>query len=149
MKDFLLPEFRTEVEPYHVRVIEAYDQLHSDPSHIDWFRVERLLTHDLRLTPDPYLVLGRASEYRFYSLSADYRGRIFFTMDVRDLGVDLVLTYEQANDWIQFHRSIGVDLMFLARRSSRRCRPGVPASSSARLWMMWAVRRSCGSYRRG
>lgn len=111
VKDFLLPEFRTEVEPYHVRVIEAYDQLHSDPSHIDWFRVERLLTHDLRLTPDPYLVLGRASEYRFYSLSADYRGRIFFTMDVRDLGVELVLTYEQANDWIQFHRSIGVDLM--------------------------------------
>ena len=111
VKDFLLPEFRTQIEPYHLRVIEAYDQLHADPAHVDWFRIERLLTHDLRLTSDPYLVLGRASEYRFYSLASDYRARIFFTMDVRDLGVELVLTYEQSNDWIQFHRSIGVDLM--------------------------------------
>src|SRR5690606_16137215 len=46
-------------------------------------------------------VLGKASEYIFYSQVANDPEWIFFSMDVRDLGVDLMLLYEDSNEEIE------------------------------------------------
>jgi hypothetical protein len=42
-------------------------------------------------------VLGTTSEFQFYAYASDYADQIFFVMDVRDLGVDLMTFYEIAN----------------------------------------------------
>lgn len=100
VKDFLFSEFRNELMTYHELCYAAFTELHADVSRsIDWNRLERVLTHDLRLTGDRVIVQGTASEYLFYAYSADKDQQIFFTMDVRDLGVEVVLWYELSS-WI-------------------------------------------------
>jgi hypothetical protein len=99
VKDFLPAEFRKELVTYHDLCNAAYTQLESTSDPIDWDRLEKVLTHDLRLTPDRVLVQGTASEYQFYAYAADNDQQIFFTMDVRDLGVEVILWYELSS-WI-------------------------------------------------
>jgi len=98
VKDFLLAEFRKELVTYHQLCYAAFTELHANVSNpIDWDRLEKVLTHDLRLTRDRVLVQGTTSEYQFYAYAADNTQQIFFTMDVRDLGVEVVLWYETSN----------------------------------------------------
>ena len=91
VKDFLSGEFRTALARYHQDALTAYSNVLDPPmGAIDWPRLERVLTHDVRQTKR-IAVLGTASEFQFYSYAADYRERIFFMMDIRDLGVVLAL----------------------------------------------------------
>ena len=99
VKDFLLSEFRKELVIYHELCYAAFTQLRDLRTPIDWNRLEKILTHDLRLTERPVIVQGTTSEYQFYAYSADHDQQIVFTMDVRDLGVEVALWYELSS-WI-------------------------------------------------
>jgi Subtilase family/D-alanyl-D-alanine carboxypeptidase len=99
VKDFLPGEFRKELVTYHDLCNAAFTELYETSDAIHWDRLEKVLTHDLRLTRDRVLVQGTASEYQFYAYAADNDQQIFFTMDVRDLGVEVILWYELSN-WI-------------------------------------------------
>jgi hypothetical protein len=61
-----------------------------------WKRLTQILSCDVR-QDSPIAVLGTTSEYRFYALASDFPQQLFFTFDIRDLGVDLMLFYELAN----------------------------------------------------
>ncbi|WP_117208885.1 hypothetical protein [Allorhizocola rhizosphaerae] len=63
---------------------------------IDWPRLAKLLTRDVRQRPEPLAILGAASEFVFYSYTSDFEDQIVFAMDIRDLGVDLMAYYEVA-----------------------------------------------------
>lgn len=111
VKDFLTKEFRRELLSYHEDALEASrDVRRPQGERIDWRRLEDVLTKDLRQN-QPIAVLGTASEFLFYSTAADYPERIFFSMDIRDLGVDLVLLYENSNEEIEDKRPTDVALM--------------------------------------
>jgi hypothetical protein len=111
IKDFLLAEFRKEVVRYHDDALALFNQLRHRPFvQIDWPRLERVLTHDSRQTAR-IAVLGATSEFQFYSGAADHEERIFFSMDIRDLGVVMALAYEEANEEIAFRKYTGVRLM--------------------------------------
>ena len=99
VKDFLFDEFRKQLVIYHELCYAAFRQLRDLRTPIDWNRLEKILTRDLRLTERPVIVQGTTSEYRFYAYSADHDQRIFLTMDVRDLGVEVALWYELSS-WI-------------------------------------------------
>ena len=90
IKDFLVPEFKNELVWYHRRASDAYADLEGT-GRVDGAQLEKLLTRDLRQGLDPLPVLGRSSEFQFYAHASDHADRIFFVMDVRDLGVDLLV----------------------------------------------------------
>ena len=118
VKDFLTGEFRNELVRYHDDALAVFSQLRRRPfAKIDWPKLERVLTRDLRQT-QRIAVLGTASEFQFYSFAADYSERIFFSMDIRDLGVALMLLYENANEEIEDKKPTGVKLMEETFRSS-------------------------------
>ena len=111
IKDFLTREFRQELQSYHEDALEVSREVRRPPGEeINWHKLEDVLTKDLR-QDRPIAVLGTASEFLFYSTAADYPERIFFSMDIRDLGVDLVLLYENSNEEIEDKRPTGVALM--------------------------------------
>jgi hypothetical protein len=111
VKDFLSTEFRKELVKYHDDVSASFLEVTKrPPERLDWPRLQRVLTHDLRQT-EKIAVLGTASEFQFYSYAADYPDRIFFSIDIRDLGVALMLLYERANEDIAFGKLTGVPLM--------------------------------------
>ena len=110
IKDFVLPEFRRELVIYHNDMLAAFLDVVEAGRPINWSRMERVLTHDLRQT-SRVAVLGRASEFQFYSGAASYSERIFLGMDIRDLGVDALLLYEAANADIVKRRSSGLPLL--------------------------------------
>ncbi len=117
IKEFLLSEFRTSVVAYHDDALSAFDDVNNlPPRKIDWQRLERLLTSDHRETR--MAVLGSASEFLFFSFASDHPERIFFSFDIRDLGVDLALLYEYSNEEIEDHKYTGVRLMEETFRSS-------------------------------
>jgi hypothetical protein len=99
VKDFLATELDL-LERYHVDTLAAFKELEDETATIHWPRLERVLTHDLRQDHDRIAVLGRASEFLFYSYASDFPDRIFFSMDVRDMGVVLMLLYEGYNEII-------------------------------------------------
>lgn len=94
---FVRSEFHKELVTFHDLALAALVELQSETTPIDWDRLVRLLTRDIRLTSDRRIVLGTTSEFQFYAYSSDYADQIFFVMDVRDLGVDLMAFYEIAN----------------------------------------------------
>jgi hypothetical protein len=111
VKDFLSIEFRQQVVAYHDAATATFRELVQDrPVSIDWPRLERVLTKDSRQT-ERIAVLGTASEFQFYSAVADYPARIFFSMDIRDLGVALMLLYEYAGEEIEHYQHTHVKLM--------------------------------------
>lgn len=110
IKDFVVPEFKNELVWYHRRAEEVYAELEGT-GRVNGAQLEKVLTRDLRQGPDPLPVLGRASEFQFYAHASDYANRIFFVMDVRDLGVDLMIPYELSSDEMLGRRLGGERLM--------------------------------------
>lgn len=111
VKDFLLAELRKELVTYHDTCYAAFKELRDFSSSITWDRLEKVLTRDLRMTNGRVLVQGNTSEYVFYSLASDAAQQIFFTMDVRDLGVELMAWYELSNEIITEDKLGGIKLM--------------------------------------
>lgn len=94
---FLSTEYSSDVLlAYHELALEAFNQLQDATATIDWPRLIKVLTRDIRLTTDRRIVLGTTSEFQFYAYSSDYTDQVFFVFDVRDLGVDLMAHYEIA-----------------------------------------------------
>jgi hypothetical protein len=94
IKDFLTDEVTTRLEPLLGEALIMLEHLADAAHRIDWDRLEHLLTRDVQRTPDPLPVLGTTSEYQFYGPASDHPDRIFFSMDIRDLGVEVIATYE-------------------------------------------------------
>jgi hypothetical protein len=110
VKDFLPGEFPDVLEAYHERCYEAFRELHADVNApIDWDRLQSVLTHDV--SGEAVQVQGNASEYQFYALASDHDQQVFFTMDVRDLGVEVARWYEYSNWVIQEDKLSGTKLM--------------------------------------
>jgi hypothetical protein len=103
IKDFLSTELNL-LQRYHADTLAAFNELLDESKTIDWSRLERVLTHDLRQEHDRVCVMGRASEFLFYSYASDFTDRIFLSMDVRDMGVDVLILYEGYNEIIIDHQ---------------------------------------------
>lgn len=95
IKDFLEAEFSKEVSRYHEDALMLLANVRDASKPVDLRQLEQFLTRDLRLVR--IAVLGTASEFQFYSAAADEPVRIFFSMDIRDLGVDLLQAYETSS----------------------------------------------------
>ena len=95
IKDFVKGEFTRELWRYHIDALDALEQLSKQtfPPEL-WNLLSRILTRDLRQTQEPFIVHSRASEYQFFAYASDHSDQIFFSMDIRDLGVDLMTFYE-------------------------------------------------------
>ena len=117
VKRFKFAEFRNEVQRYHDDALEVFTQVGTPSKGIDWPKLERVLTHDVRQTR-PIAVFESASEFLFYSFAADHRRRIFFSLDVRDMGVELMLHYEHANRVVVHEKYSDIDLMEETFRAS-------------------------------
>jgi len=117
VKRFKFDEFQKELLRYHEDMLEVFTQVGTSSKKIDWAKLEKLLTHDVR-QKEPVAVFESASEFQFYSYAADHDKRIFFSMDIRDMGVELMLHYEHSNREIGYHRHDGVDLMKETFRAS-------------------------------
>lgn len=117
VKRFKFAEFGTQVQRYHDDALEVFTQVGSPSKVIDWPKLERVLTHDVRQT-QKIAVFESASEFLFYSFAADHRRRIFFSLDVRDMGVELMLHYEQSNRMVVHNKYSDTDLMEETFRAS-------------------------------
>ena len=117
VKRFSSPEFRREVQQYHDDALAVFLQIGQPSQDIDWPKLEKVLTHDVR-QHRKIAVFESASEFQFYSLAADFHQRIFFSMDVRDMGVELMLHYEHSNREVGYHRYDGIRLMEETFRAS-------------------------------
>lgn len=95
IKDFVAAEFPRIVRDYHDLAVAVFDNVRDPAKPVDRKQAESFLTRDLRL--HQLAVLGTASEFQFYSVAADYPQRIFFVMDVRDVGVEALLLYDLSN----------------------------------------------------
>jgi hypothetical protein len=110
IKDFVSAEYPKHVEAYHNEALLILEELLT-PKAIDWPRLSRYLTHDIRQGFETIAVQGTASEYQFYSYASDFPDQIFFAMDIRDLGVQLMAYYEYAHVVIGEDKLTGLDLM--------------------------------------
>ncbi|PLC55377.1 hypothetical protein CR155_04035 [Pollutimonas nitritireducens] len=115
VKDFLVSEFRKKgsggVEDYHAKALAALDEVSNEVSSIKWDRLGQVLTRDFRQGSRVLPVQGRASEFGFYAHSSDYTAQILFSMDIRDLGVQIALLYDWFIGEIEVQRYEGVALM--------------------------------------
>lgn len=118
VKDFLVPEFKNELPAYHAKALEAFSDVSDEARVVDWNRLDKVLTRDLRQGSTPIPVQGRASEFRFYANSSDKMAQIFLAMDIRDLGVQLALLYDWFIGSIEVHKPHGVELMMETIASS-------------------------------
>src|SRR5262249_29992034 len=119
VKSFESAEFDNKVKAYHDKALAAFLKLGSKDAldgH-DWDNLQDVLTHDVR-QPDPIAVLGTSCEYQFYAKVADYEQRIFVSMDIRDMGVELMTSYEHSNREVGYHRYSDADLMQETLRST-------------------------------
>ena len=94
VKDFLQREFARELHSQHELAVRVLDNLRDPATPVDRRQTEAFLTRDLRARK--LAVLGTASEFQFYAAAADHPARIVFMMDVRDLGVDVLLMHDAA-----------------------------------------------------
>jgi hypothetical protein len=108
VKDFVSAEYPGTVTRQHVEGLLRLEELLNPAVALDWPRLTTFLTHDLRAAP--VVVQGTASEYQFYSHAADQPNQVFFTMDIRDLGVELMAFYEAAQLTIQGRGLTGLEL---------------------------------------
>src|SRR5262249_16833232 len=60
---FLTSEFHKELVAFHDLALAAFFELEDDVRPINWDRLIRVLTHDIRLTSDRRIVLGTTSEF--------------------------------------------------------------------------------------
>jgi hypothetical protein len=110
VKSFKSEEFANKVATYHAKALESFTEL-GENRDVDWDNLVFVLTHDLR-QQGPIAVIGTACEFQFYATVSDYRQRIFLSMDIRDMGVDLLLDYEVYNREIGHNRYSDLDLMW-------------------------------------
>jgi hypothetical protein len=97
VKEFVAEtEYLSSLRMRHLTSLAALEEVEAAGKPVDWLRLTAILTRDHRGTRDPFAVLGRASEYQFYSYASDHPDRIIFSMDIRDLGVELISSYEVA-----------------------------------------------------
>jgi hypothetical protein len=111
VKRFNSNDFHKGVQRYHDEASEVFNQLshYQVQGNVDWDKLEKVLTHDLSYKKRA--VTETASEFQFYSEAADHAQRIFFSMDIRDMGVDLMLDLELSNIEIGRHRYRDIKLM--------------------------------------
>ncbi len=102
---------------YHEDALEVFTQLGMVSKNIDWNKLHKVLTHDVR-QHKPIAVFESASEFQFYSFASDHAKRIFFSMDIRDMGVELMLHYEHSNREVGYHKYSDTDLMDETFRAS-------------------------------
>lgn len=81
-----------------------------------WTKLEKVITYDVR--EKKIAVSDSASEFQFYAYAADYAQRIFFSMDIRDMGVELMLHYEHSNREVGYNKYRDIDLMEETFRAS-------------------------------
>ncbi len=77
-------------------------------------------------------MLGTACEYQFYCTVSDYAQRIFYSLDIRDMGVDLMLLYEYSNRQVGHNKYSDSDLMG-GKRSAPPTR-SMPAGAQRTTW---------------
>ena len=116
VKSFKSEEFRNALENYHNRALKAFVELGTN-SDVDWDNLIFVLTYDVRQR-NPIAINGTASEFQFYSAVSDHLQRIFLSMDIRDLGVDLLLNYEFYNREIGHKKYSDLDLMWTTLRAT-------------------------------
>jgi hypothetical protein len=95
VKDFLESEFARDLLDQHTLAVRVLENLRDPAKPVDRRQAEDFLTRDLRLVK--LAVLGTTSEFQFYANAADWPARIFFMMDVRDLGVEVLMMYDVSN----------------------------------------------------
>jgi hypothetical protein len=98
IKDFHTPtEYPDLVGEYHEKVAEAILDLTVDSPAVDLGRVREVIDKDLR-QDRAIAIFGTGSEYAFYNEVSNYSRRIFFSMDIRDFGVDVLANYDAVNE---------------------------------------------------
>ena len=118
VKDFVSAEYPNDVRRHHVEGLSRLTELEKTTADINWPKLTKFLTSDLRPnSPEPMIVQGTASEYLFYSHAGDQPNQLFFTMDIRDLGVELMAYYEAAQMAIQ-DKLTAMNLMQATLRST-------------------------------
>jgi hypothetical protein len=118
VKEFQLDEMRNTLVAYHEDALRVFNWLSVGPL-VDtsyWPVLERLLTHDHRNVQ--IAVAGNGSEFQFYASAADATDWIFFSFDIRDLGVDLMLWYENSNELISHRALENIELLDETLRST-------------------------------
>lgn len=122
VKSFESAEFENGLQRYHERAWLSYTALarsDSDFNNDFWNNLEFVLTHDVRQN-EPIAVIANASEYQFYSTISDYQQRIIFSLDIRDMGVELMLLYERVNHVVVQERLRDIDLLKATLRATDR-----------------------------
>lgn len=104
---FLTEEFPKKVDQLHVRARDAVTGLAKEDQDVRWADLVPLLTKDVR-ADRPVAQQGTPSQFQFYSAVAGFPDQIFITMDIRDLGVELMNYYEIVTELIVF-RQLGDD----------------------------------------
>jgi hypothetical protein len=115
---FLKSEYRGSLLKLHRTASNLVDDLRKNAD-VKWQRLTPVLTMDVR-QKFPVAQLGATSEFPFFAYSSDYMQQIFFTFDVRDLGVDLMLIYELANKRIVDDQLTNENLMAVTFISNNR-----------------------------
>jgi hypothetical protein len=110
VKAFESSEFDNKLTTYHDKALLAYLQLGHDSATLDWDNLQYVLSHDAHQAA-PIAVIGTACEYQFYGTVSNYRQRIFYSLDIRDMGVDLMLLYEYSNRQVGHNKYSDADLM--------------------------------------
>jgi hypothetical protein len=110
VKEFASGEYPSVVNTYHVQALLILEQLLDPAAAIDWHRLTRFLTQDIRQR-FPLPISRTASEFQFYSYASDRPDQLFFVMDVRGLGAKLMAHYEAAQMTIVDEKLTGMDLM--------------------------------------
>lgn len=113
VKSFESAEFDNRLLTYHDKARSSYHELaRPDPEFgkAFWDNLQFVLTHDVR-QHEPIAVIATASEYQFYATISDHQQRIIFSLDIRDMGVELMLLYEDVNLAIVQKRLSDLDLM--------------------------------------
>jgi hypothetical protein len=91
---FVSDEFPKVVNRLHVRARAAVRNLERATDEVDWDQLIPVLTEDVRQSRQRVAAQGTSSQFQFYSAVSDFPDQIFFTTDIRDLGVELLSYYE-------------------------------------------------------
>ncbi len=113
VKSFESAEFDNLLLSYHDKARRSYSELAELPAAargIDWDNLQFVLTHDVRQHMT-LAVIATASEYQFYSIASDYQQRVIFSLDIRDMGVELMLLYEYTNRTVVHDKLSDLDLL--------------------------------------
>jgi hypothetical protein len=108
---FVSDEFPNVVDRLHRRALAAVRNLEKVDVDVAWDELTRLLTQDVRQSGQRVAFQGTPSQFQFYSAVSDFPDQIFFTMDIRDLGVELLNYYEIVTHFIVDQKLGGLDLL--------------------------------------